>query len=142
MLFQVSDDGPGIASQELPHIFERFYRAPRGVQQRSEGTGLGLAISRAFVEAHGGKIWANAALDSSGTTSRTGTTISFTLPLAEAPLEQQMRTTLQASSEQALALRAELAAKEVSRTEQAKREPTKRSLWCDATCPPHTCRRG
>lgn len=70
----VADNGPGIPPEELNHVFERFYRARHGRQQRSGGTGLGLAISKAFIEAHGGTIWA----DSPGQ----GTTIAFSLPLA------------------------------------------------------------
>src|SRR6266508_2932175 len=73
MIVSVADDGPGIAPDELPQIFERFYRAGRGLRQRSGGTGLGLAICKAFVEAHGGRIWVE---------SHEGTTFSFTLPLA------------------------------------------------------------
>ncbi|HEY6406739.1 MAG TPA: ATP-binding protein, partial [Ktedonobacteraceae bacterium] len=73
MVVSVSDNGPGIASDELPHVFERFYRARHGRQQHSGGTGLGLAICKAFVEAHGGVIWAESSVQ--------GTTISFSLPL-------------------------------------------------------------
>jgi PAS domain S-box-containing protein len=62
---RVSDDGPAIAPEELPHLFERFYRAARGQQRRSGGIGLGLAICKAFVEAHGGRIWAES--DEQGT---------------------------------------------------------------------------
>jgi signal transduction histidine kinase len=71
----VSDDGFGIAPEELPHLFERFHRAGQGVQRRSHGTGLGLAICKAFVEAHGGTIRA----ESSGA----GTTIRFSLCTAQ-----------------------------------------------------------
>lgn len=69
----VTDNGPGIDPEDLPHIFERFYRAKRAEQQ-SGGTGLGLAICKAFVAAHDGIIEAESGPD--------GTCISFTLPVA------------------------------------------------------------
>jgi len=52
----VSDQGPGVAPSDLPHIFDRFYRSPE-VMRQTKGAGLGLYLSRAIVEAHGGKIW-------------------------------------------------------------------------------------
>jgi PAS domain S-box-containing protein len=73
MIVAVSDNGPGIAPDELPHVFERFYRARHGRQQHSGGTGLGLTISKAFIEAHAGVIWAQSSV--------LGTTFSFSLPL-------------------------------------------------------------
>lgn len=77
----VSDDGPPIEPEDLPHVFERFYRASRGVQRRAQGTGLGLAICKAFVEAHGGVITAES--------GSAGTTIRFTLPAAlRAPFDE------------------------------------------------------
>ncbi len=77
VLVEVIDNGPGIAPDELPNLLERFYRARRGMERRSGGTGLGLAICRAFVEAHGGRIW----IDSDSA----GTRVSFTLPRTPTP---------------------------------------------------------
>ena len=53
----VSDTGSGISEQDLPHVFERFYRADPARQHRG-GTGIGLTISRAIVDAHGGTLTA------------------------------------------------------------------------------------
>src|SRR5262249_37328117 len=55
----VSDNGPGISREDLPFIFEKYYRGSdkRSVRE-NEGAGLGLAISRGIVEKHGGRIWA------------------------------------------------------------------------------------
>ncbi len=52
----VADTGDGIAPDELPHIFERFYRSGKARDRDSGGTGLGLAIVRALVEAHDGRV--------------------------------------------------------------------------------------
>ena len=56
----VTDDGPGVSPEELPHVFERFYRAPGAREQsgsRDEnGSGLGLAIVREIVERHDGTV--------------------------------------------------------------------------------------
>jgi signal transduction histidine kinase len=52
----VSDDGPGMAEDQLEHIFERFTRGDAGLTQHVGGTGLGLAISKSLVELHGGRI--------------------------------------------------------------------------------------
>jgi signal transduction histidine kinase len=67
-LLFVEDNGPGIESADLPHIFERFYKS-----SDSGGMGLGLSIAKYLVEAHGGKIWAE-------NEAGRGTKISFTLP--------------------------------------------------------------
>lgn len=66
----ISDSGTGISVQDLPHVFDRFYKS-----SDSHGSGLGLAIARSLVGAHGGEIKA-----STGTGA--GTTIRFTLPVS------------------------------------------------------------
>jgi len=70
----VTDTGSGISEEELPYIFDRFYRADGSRSQVGGGSGLGLSISRGIVEAHGGRIWAQSQPGS-------GTQITFTLPV-------------------------------------------------------------
>jgi signal transduction histidine kinase len=54
----VIDNGEGVPSADLPHLFDRFYRADPSRNRRTGGSGLGLAIARQLVQAHGGRIWA------------------------------------------------------------------------------------
>ncbi len=76
VIFEVGDSGQGIAPDDLPHIFDRFYRADRSRTRGSGGTGLGLAITKQIVAAHGGTIWAESAAGQ-------GTTISIALPTCD-----------------------------------------------------------
>ncbi len=55
----VTDTGPGIAADALPHVFDRFYRVDAARSRAQGGSGLGLAICREIVEAHGGRVWAS-----------------------------------------------------------------------------------
>jgi two-component system phosphate regulon sensor histidine kinase PhoR len=76
VIVSVTDTGIGIAAQDLPRIFERFYKADHA--RSGGGTGLGLAIARHIVEAHGGRIWATSI-------EGQGSTFSFALPTADGP---------------------------------------------------------
>jgi signal transduction histidine kinase len=52
----VADTGPGIAPEDVPHVFDRFWRADRSRDRVSGGTGIGLTICRRLIELHGGHI--------------------------------------------------------------------------------------
>jgi len=73
MVFKVSDNGVGIPEEDLPRVFERFYKVDKA--RSGQGTGLGLAIAKHIVEAHGGRIWARSV-------EGKGSTFIFTLPLS------------------------------------------------------------
>ena len=68
----VLDEGPGIAAGDLPHIFDRFYRAQEA-SRKTKGAGLGLYLARAIIEAHGGRMWVDVKTDK-------GARICFSLP--------------------------------------------------------------
>jgi len=70
VVVSVADTGIGISPTDLPHVFERFWRAR---DSSTKGAGLGLSIASGIVEAHGGKIWAESELG-------VGTTMTFALP--------------------------------------------------------------
>lgn len=73
--FEVEDNGPGIDKEDLPHIFEKFYRGRKG-RVIGKGTGMGLAIARAIVRAHGGDLEVE-------TGPEHGSTFRFWVPLEE-----------------------------------------------------------
>jgi two-component system phosphate regulon sensor histidine kinase PhoR len=76
VVLEVGDTGRGIPPEDLPRVFERFFRGDRS--RASGGTGLGLAIAKHVVEAHGGRIW----VESEGRAGH-GAVFRFTLPAAD-----------------------------------------------------------
>ena len=64
--FDITDDGPGFSAAEAGRLFDRFYRTESSRSQGGSGSGLGLAIARSIVEAHGGRIWAEAGGEEGG----------------------------------------------------------------------------
>jgi signal transduction histidine kinase len=72
VVFNVTDTGPGIPAESIPHLFEKFFRVP-GVERTSQGTGLGLSICQRIVEAHSGRIEVHSQVGK-------GTTFSVYLP--------------------------------------------------------------
>jgi two-component system, OmpR family, sensor histidine kinase ResE len=73
ILVEVSDSGSGIPEEDLPFVFERFYKADKARTRGKSGTGLGLAIARNIIEAHNGQIGVHSKVEQ-------GTTFSFFLP--------------------------------------------------------------
>lgn len=73
VVVSVIDDGPGIPAEDLPHIFERFYRVDKGRSREKGGTGLGLSIVKHIVQLHGGRVWVESRVGQ-------GTAFYFTLP--------------------------------------------------------------
>lgn len=77
LVVTVRDRGPGIASEDLPHVFDRYFRSPAARHRSREGLGLGLYIVKGLVEAHGGRVWVESAASQ-------GSSFSFSLPPVKA----------------------------------------------------------
>ncbi|NUM43817.1 MAG: HAMP domain-containing protein [Anaerolineales bacterium] len=80
VVVSVADSGIGISSEDLPHVFDRFYRGEKSRSREgyvSGGAGLGLAIAKGIIEAHGGRIWVESAVGR-------GTVMRFSLPKSPA----------------------------------------------------------
>jgi signal transduction histidine kinase len=73
---RVRDEGLGIPSEQVPNLFQRFYRTPEAQEKSVKGFGLGLYVSRGLVEAHGGRMWATS--EGAGL----GSTFGFAVPFA------------------------------------------------------------
>lgn len=71
--YDVSDTGIGIPSQDIPQLFERFYRVDESRARKTGGMGIGLSITKAIIEMHGGAIWVNSVVGQ-------GSVFSFKLP--------------------------------------------------------------
>lgn len=75
VLFSVADTGVGITAEDIPKLFQEFYRVDNEINQNVKGTGLGLTLAKNIVEAHGGKIWVTSKVNE-------GTAFYFTLPVS------------------------------------------------------------
>lgn len=75
VVVSVADTGSGIASEDLPHVFDEFYQSTAPARRRAGGSGLGLTISKRLIELHGGAMWVDSKPGE-------GSTFSFSLPLA------------------------------------------------------------
>ena len=71
----VTDEGEGIAPQDMPFVFDRFYRSESALRNK-KGAGLGLFLAKSIIEAHDGKMWID-------TEHRKGARICFSLPIEE-----------------------------------------------------------
>ncbi len=95
VMVEVSDDGPGISEDELPHVFEHFFRGRLTVDNPNspiEGTGLGLALAKTVIEQHGGRIWVRSP-------EGEGASFFFTLPREALPKTGSLRNAGEEESE-------------------------------------------
>jgi signal transduction histidine kinase len=76
LLVTVADTGQGISAEDLPYIFNRYYRGTRPAEKRAGGSGIGLAVVKELVEAHQGRVWVDSA-------DGKGSSFHFTLPVSD-----------------------------------------------------------
>jgi PAS domain S-box-containing protein len=84
IVISVADTGPGIPQEDIPHLFQKFYRVDNTATRQIGGTGLGLFIARKIVEINGGKIWVESVVD-------TGSTFRISLPRLSAAQAETMK---------------------------------------------------
>ncbi|HEX9796309.1 MAG TPA: GAF domain-containing protein [Anaerolineales bacterium] len=87
VLVEVSDNGPGIGEDEIPHVFDHFFRGRVTVEDPNnpiEGTGLGLALAKTVIEQHGGRVWVRSS-------DGAGASFFFTLPREAIPKTGSLR---------------------------------------------------
>ncbi|MEM7130863.1 MAG: ATP-binding protein [Chloroflexota bacterium] len=88
LVLYVADEGIGIPQEELPHIFDRYYRVDSSLRRKTTGAGLGLFLCKAIIEAHQGQIWARS--------EPNGTTFFFSIPIYPAKEEPTSWTIVKA----------------------------------------------
>jgi signal transduction histidine kinase len=81
----VIDDGIGIPTKDLPHVFERFYQVESHLTRKHGGMGLGLSVAKVMIEMHGGRIWAES-IESKGSN------FTFILPAASGQADKAGRS--------------------------------------------------
>ncbi len=85
LLITVRDSGPGIPPEDLPHIFDRFYRGDKSRSRQTGGMGLGLAIAKQLIDIHGGRVWADSSAGE-------GAAFHILLPIASEDQVSSMKT--------------------------------------------------
>lgn len=82
-ILNVTDTGRGIAVEDLPYVFDRFYRADKSRSRSSGGSGIGLAIVKQLVEAHGGKVLVKSPVYSNSVQEKGGTCFTIQMPYSD-----------------------------------------------------------
>lgn len=98
----VQDSGIGIAAEHQQRVFEEFQQVQGDLNRTHQGTGLGLPISKRLIELHGGQIWLESVLG-------TGSTFSFTIPIAPPDRQERMAPTIDAARPARVAMAASIA---------------------------------